>query len=176
MTTALLYVPGDPGIPLGESGDPYAGLAPGTAEMLRMVVESNIPDAVWLEWLVKSDEDITTFDGWLAANHPELVEGHVGKGKAFGTSDLGGAVAGRDAALRRAASTTVVTSHLRLGAKNIARDLEPIEEEVRKAIGLLMRMWLRGKLSYDDVQLQTARRWREAYQGVRDIRRNAAAL
>lgn len=98
------------------------------------------------------------------------------EGKAIGTALMVGNVAARDAALRHATAATTITRHLRLAAKNTARALEPIVDEARKSVGMLLRMWMAGRMSYDDVQLQTAQRWREAYEATRDVGRGAAAL
>jgi hypothetical protein len=166
----LVFIVNDPGVPDGALDDPYAGLDAETAAELREMVEDGIPTEVWWEWLTTCDDTLETFGAWLAAHHPGLVEG-----KAIGTGKLGGGVAARDAALR-SVPTTQVRTNVRLGGINVARDLAPVVEEARASIGLLLRMWLRGRLPEAEAQRQMAKRWREAYERVREIGRRASGI
>jgi hypothetical protein len=105
----------------------------------------------------------------------DAIRAELDEAKAIGTGGLGGGVAARDAALR-AVPTTQIRTSVRLGGINVARDLAPVEEEARKSIGILLRMWLRERLPESKVQLETAKRWREAYERVREVGRRASGL
>lgn len=145
-------------------------------DALHFVEPERDPELI-RRWLALETERPTE-DGWHFVTCP-ACEGtrlaRTDEGKAIGTGKLTGDVHARDAALRQVPNTQLRTS-VRLGGINVARDLAPVEEEARKSLGLLMRMWLRGRLTEEKAMLEMSKRWREAYERVREIGRRASGL
>lgn len=165
----VLYVVNDPG--LGGVLSPYAGLSRVQAqELYEAVHDLEIPARVWAEWLMTSDGDLETFEGWLRAR-PELLA----EAKAIGTANLGGDLAVRDAALR-AHWPGNVRYHVRQAATNAPREVKAVEASARDVIGKVINGWLAGNVKYNELQDHTAQLWRAAYEDVHEIGRNASGL
>lgn len=141
------YVENDPGVPFPQIGDPLAGLS----------------------------EDV-------AADVQCLMEG-----KAIGTAQLSANVLARDAALRATtqADATMMRTRLRQAASNVARSMRPLIREdaqgvprgqVRQTMRALMREWLGGRITHNQMRLQSAQRLREFYEQMRQIGRRGAGL
>jgi hypothetical protein len=174
MDGAILYVVGDPGLPPGAVDDPFAGLVEQDAvDLTRAVLENcadDIPYEVWVEWLVRDDNDLEHFDAWLAEHHPELAEG-----KAVGTANLGGNLARRDRQLKRQ-STGNVRYHVTQAARNVRRDLSAIEGKAKRDIESTISGWIEGNVSFREVQDQTSFMWRKAYEQVHEVGRRASGV
>jgi hypothetical protein len=140
-----IYILDDPGVPEGQSGDPFAGLSPETARELVEAVEREQAPVPVLE------------------------------AKAIGTARVGGDIAIRDATLR-ARWPSSQRSHVRMASTNIIRDLDPIQEEAARSIGLLLRSWINGGVPFDRLEVESAKRWREAYERTREVGRTASGL
>ena len=143
-----LFVESDPGIPAGKIADPFAGLEESAVEGLRQQLD---------------------------------------EGKAIGTALLKANVGTRDASLRprSLADATIMRGKIRRAATNIARQLRPIIREDRRGIPRgqarqvmrrMVRRWLRGRLTYSEMQVQSSARLREFHERVRDLGRQAAGL
>jgi hypothetical protein len=107
------------------------------------------------------------------------LDAPLDEAKAVGTAPgvSYGHVGQRDLAIQQRGHFAGTTRfHLRSAATNTARDFAPVEEQARKDIGRLLDQWLRGRVSYDDIQLQSARAWRGVYEQLRDLGRKASGL
>jgi hypothetical protein len=103
----------------------------------------------------------------------------IAEAKAVGTAPgvSYGHVGQRDARIRdkgHFASTT--RFHLRAAATNTIRDFAPVVTQAVTEIGGLLNEWLGGRISYDDIQLRSAKAWRAVYEQVRDLGRKAAGI
>lgn len=175
MSSGILYVEGDPGLPPGAVDDPFAGLCESDAVALTQAIlgESEIPYEVWVEWLADDDRDITHFDAWVSEHHPEL---HVLlEGKAIGTADLGGDLAKRDRKLGKVWPGSV-RHHVTQASRNVRRDLSAAESRARNSVEAILSGWLEGNVSFREVQDQTSFLWRQAYEQVHELGRRASGL
>jgi hypothetical protein len=174
-----LYILDDPGVPEGQLTDPFAGLDESMATELMdaleqawgIIANAGVPQGDWRsmssDWQEAAARFRDTYHGFLQIP--------VHEAKAIGTARVGGDLAVRDARLR-AHWPSSQRYHVRQASTNVIRDLDPVQEEAARAIGTLLRNWLGGATTFERLELESAKRWREAYERTREIGRTASGI
>lgn len=144
-----------------------------TAEWYYVADDPGVPAGELLDPLAGLDEH--------AAGQVRLLL----EGKAIGTAQLSANVLARDSAIRQRVNPTEMQARLRRAVTNVARLMRPLiredaqgvpRGEIRQVMRQLMREWLAGQRTYEQMRLESAQRLRGYYEQMRQIGRAGAGL